>query len=113
MILYQNHNEKRLQYPDLFISSTPTIESPLYWDTDVVKLKELLTALDVDKAICDVSRDKAPFSTIVECFEQFFHVKLGKATEVKRTITDRKFSMTSYLEALTAKLNQSKNPAEK
>ena len=108
VILYQNHNEKRLNYPDLFISASPIIESPLYWDTDPVKLKELLTTIDLDKAISDVSRDTAPFSTIVECFEQFLHVKLGKATEVKRTITDRKFSTTSYLEALTTKLGQSK-----
>ena len=113
MVLYQNHNEKRLKYPDLFISASPAIDSPLYWDTDVVKLKELLTALDADQAISNVSREKAPFATIVECFEQFFHVKLGKATEVKRTITDRKFSTTAYLEALTTKLGESKNPPQK
>ena len=113
VVLYQNHNEKRLRYPDLFISATPTIDSPLYWDTDVVKLKELLTALDADKAISNVSREKAPFTTIVECFEQFFHVKLGKATEVKRTISDRKFSMTSYLDSLANELNQSKNQSQK
>ena len=79
----------------------------------MVKLKELLTALDVDKAISNISREKAPFSTIVECFEQFLHVKLGKATEVKRTISDRKFSMTSYLDSLVTGLNQSKNPSQK
>ena len=80
IVLYNNHNEKRPDYPDLFISPTPQIESPLHWDTDLVKLKELLTALDVDKAISTLSGEKAPFTTIVECFEQFFHVKLGKAT---------------------------------
>ena len=45
----------RPDYPDLFISPTPQIESPLHWDTDPVKLKELLTALDVDKAISTLS----------------------------------------------------------
>lgn len=45
----------RPDYPDLFISPTPQIESPLHWDTNPVKLKELLTALDVDKAISTLS----------------------------------------------------------
>ena len=45
--------------------------------------------------------------------EILIHVKLGKATEVKRTITDRKFSTTAYLEALTTKLGGSKNPPQK
>ena len=35
--------------------AVPTIESPLHWDTNPVKLKELLTALDVDKAISTLS----------------------------------------------------------
>lgn len=69
----------------------------------------MLTALDVDGAISTVSGDKVPFSTLVECVGEFFHVSLGKATEVKRTIYDRKFTLTSYLEALAAKLNQAKN----
>ena len=73
----------RPDYPDLFISPTPQIESPLHWDTDPVKLKELLTALDVDKAISTLSGEKAPFTAIVERFEQFLHVKLGTAAEVK------------------------------
>ena len=72
-----------------------------------------MTALDVDMALSTVSGDKAPFSTIVECFEQFLHVKLGKATEVKRTIFDRQYTLTSYLEALAAKVNQAKNPKQK
>ena len=83
IVLYNNHNEKRPDYPDLFIAPKPDIESPLYWDTDPVKLKELLTALDVDKAISTLFGEKAPFTTIVERFEQFLHVKLGTAAEVK------------------------------
>ena len=55
IVLYNNHNEMRPDYPDLFISPTPQIESPLHWDTNPVKFKELLTALDVDKAISTLS----------------------------------------------------------
>ena len=102
-----------MTHPDLFLSPAPTIESPIYWQKTAVELKELITALDVDNAFGDVSSERIPFSEVVSCFEQFLHVKLGKATEVKRTIFDRKFSLSVYLESLAAKINQTKNPAQK
>ena len=78
----------RPDYPDLFISPTPQIESPLHWDTNPVKLKELLTALDVNKAISTLSgieSDISAWSYVPKQDDNFLHAILDCGQSLWRT----------------------------
>ena len=106
MVLYQNNNEKRLKYPDLFLSQAPAIESPLYWNTDAVKLKEILTALELEGVIAGKGGAEIPFTTIVSSFEQLLHIPLGDSREVKRGILGRTEQPTAFLDSLATRIRK-------
>jgi len=107
IVLYRKHNERRLDYPDIFFSGTPVVESPLHWSGDAVHLKELLTALDLTGMVTDDRREKIPFTKLVSTFSQVFHIELGDSREVKRIILNRKLHPDSFLDALSLRLRES------
>lgn len=103
-MLFRNHNEKRLAYPDLFFFGPEPQHSPIYWIGSKVELSELLVALDRQGSLGDKSGHHFPFTEALAQITSFLNISLTDASTVKKNVLDRKSKRTAFIDALRLSL---------
>jgi len=100
------NNDRRLKYPDLFTPISEGLVSPLRWKADLVKLKELLIALDVDGAISEMGGKQVDFNKLVYYAQKFLNVEFKEkdTPEIKREILRRTRNVAVYMDTLSDEL---------
>lgn len=103
-MLFRKHNEKRLDYPDLFFFGPEPNHSPIYWIGSKVELCELLVALDRQGSLGDKSGHHFPFTEALAQITSFLNISLTDASTVKKNVLDRKSKRTAFIDALRLSL---------
>lgn len=98
--LYQKENEKRLDYPDIFLIKEHTPITDLRWNT--VKftkrdLIELLAALDEVEAIVDPDGTPTSFIHLTKAVGELLDISLEYAYKERTQIQNRAKNVTPFL----------------